>query len=165
MNKFKFLPLIFLLCAACASNPLNDPVIQSIKGSVVVSSPQRVEARDSYRSKKGPVWVWETTFKETSGILGATITHKEVKIDAPNGSVWENVDPKTKEPLGKVKIKDIKIRPGGSGSYKYIIRDPSHTICNGICSLVFYGEDDNKNPLVLPTMLILSHSDCPKRVK
>ncbi|MFH1210536.1 MAG: hypothetical protein V1645_01340 [archaeon] len=164
MNFIKMFSVVvaFLVCG-CATTPTEDLVIQCIKGPLAVYSQHTVEAADSYRGVVGPVWVWESVF-ENSGTLSATITHREVKVQAPDGSVWETTDPVTKKPVGRVKI-DIKVGPGKSKSFTYWCYDTSHTMCNGICSLVFYAVDEKGNKFVLPSMVFLSHKNCPKKVK
>jgi len=163
MKPKLFLFLIFLSFCACATIP-KDASIQCVKGNVTVMAPHTVEARSSYRGKEGPVWVWEVTFVENSGVMGITITHRELKIQIPDGRVWENIDPVTKEPAGKVPV-NFRVKPGDIKKYTFWCRDTSHKMCNGICSIVFYGVDDSGKELVLPTMVLLSHKDCPKRIR
>ncbi|MFH1332470.1 MAG: hypothetical protein ABIH63_04275 [archaeon] len=163
MRPKSFLLFIFLSFCACATIP-EDYSIQCIKGNVVVMAPHTVEARNSYLGKEGPVWAWETTFVENSEVIGVTITHRELKIQVPDGSVWENIDPVTKKPLGKVPL-SIRVNPGGVKNYKFWCYDTSHRMCNSICSLTFYGVDDTGKQLVLPTMIFFSHKGCQKRIR
>ncbi|MEM4245019.1 MAG: hypothetical protein QXR60_02340 [Candidatus Nanoarchaeia archaeon] len=161
-KRFTLLILcLFILGCATTPTPPEDAIVQCRKGFVTVYAPHVVEALSFYGEMKGPVWVWTTTFIEESGVRGVTLTHRLTRVKAPDGKVWQAID-SAGNFLDKVPIK-IRIDPGGKAIFKHWTYDTEHNMCNGICSTIFYGKDDNGEEVVLTTMVFLSHKNCPKK--